>query len=200
MTNPPAAVSRTTLETQSGLYFDYVDPRPEQVDVDDIAHALAHTVRFGGHVDRYYSVAEHSLLVAHYVEKSTGDYGLTLAALFHDGHEAYLGDIPTPLKRLLGGAYYNMRDAVDAAIATKIGIDPFDFHHPAIAAADALALRVEARQLKASRGESDHWAAWVEDPTPAPDPPRPFELGLRPFAAKLGFRFATSALLARLGQ
>jgi hypothetical protein len=60
---------RHTLETYSGLYFDFDDPRPEQVDVADIAKALSWTCRFGGHVSRGISVAEHAVLVYELVQE-----------------------------------------------------------------------------------------------------------------------------------
>lgn len=186
-------MTRSTLETYGGTYFDYTAPRAEDVYVSDLARALSNACRFAGHVSRFYSVAEHAALVAGYV-RDAGHPELELAALHHDSHEAYLGDLPTPLKFLIGIAYYEMRDAIDVAVAEAIGVDPADFHHPAIVEADALALRVEARALKASRGESSHWAAWTANPTPAPD--APWRLGWTPPYAEGFFRGAHAEAVA----
>lgn len=148
--------TRTSIETYTGLFFDYVNPKLEQVDIDDIAHALAHTVRFGGHVNHYYSVAEHCLIVRQLViEQGRPDLGL--AALLHDAHEAYLGDLPSPLKALIGPNYRNLVALADYVIASACGFDPADFHAPAVVEADALALRHEAACLKQSEGTGPHW-------------------------------------------
>lgn len=148
----------TTLETHSGLYYDYADPRVDQVTVADIAFALSMQPRFGGHARYFYSIAEHAVLVYDLV-KGIADPVLAFAALHHDSHEAYLGDIPTPLKRALGEVVAEMADDADAAIAAVIGIDASLFHHAIVKAADEEALHIEARLLRASKTplESDRF-------------------------------------------
>lgn len=84
------------FETYTGKYFYFADPRPEMVCLPDIAHALAHQCRFNGHTKRFYSVAEHSVLVSHYVPLHRAAEGL-----FHDAAEAYYSDVPRPLKQAL---------------------------------------------------------------------------------------------------
>lgn len=84
------------LETYTNKAFYFSDPRPEMVCLPDIAHALAHTCRFNGHTKRFYSVAEHCVLVSHYVPLHRAAEGL-----LHDAAEAYYGDIPRPLKQAL---------------------------------------------------------------------------------------------------
>lgn len=147
----------STLETYTGLYLDYLDPDPADVCVEDIARALSMTCRFGGHVTRYFSVAEHAVNVAHYVENVTGDPLMALAALHHDSHEAYIGDLPTPLKKDLGGKYRAFKDDIDRAVAAAIGIAPHLFEAETIKHGDALALAYEASYLKKSRGLGEHW-------------------------------------------
>lgn len=74
-----------------------LDPRPEDVHPEVIAHSLALQCRYGGHCPRFLSVAEHSLLVAEVVAREHPE--LALAALLHDAAEAYVGDWPSPLKK-----------------------------------------------------------------------------------------------------
>lgn len=150
------------METGGGRFFDFAGPTVESIDLWDIARSLAHTCRFGGHVRRFYSVAEHSLLVRDLVVEA-GHPRLALAALHHDSHEAYVGDLPTPLKNAIGDGYRPMVDAIDGAIAGWLGIDPGWFHHPAIKQADTLALRMEAAALKDSQGIVGDWP-WRELP------------------------------------
>lgn len=77
----------------SGKIIDLNNPRPEDIDIEDIAHSLAHMLRFNGHLKHQISVARHSCLVSDLVPEH-----LALPALLHDAHEAYLGDIVRPVK------------------------------------------------------------------------------------------------------
>lgn len=86
------------METFSGRHFWPLDPRPAEIDPADIAHALSLLCRYGGHVDRFYSVAEHCVLMSLAVPPEHA-----LAALLHDATEAYVVDVPRPLKRHLDG-------------------------------------------------------------------------------------------------
>lgn len=148
-------MSRTTIETWRGHYFDFADPRAEDVKIEDIAHALSQTCRFGGHTRRFYSVAEHALFVHDLVRPAAP--AVLLAALHHDSHEAYLGDVPTPLKRLLDGKFIDLVIAADEAIGEAFGIAPDLFNCMTVVEADELALRVEAYILKPSQGVGEHW-------------------------------------------
>jgi hypothetical protein len=84
------------MQTFSGHRFFPLDPRPDEISALDIAHALSLLCRYGGHVDRFYSVAEHSVLMSEAVAPEHA-----LAALLHDATEAYVVDVPRPLKRCL---------------------------------------------------------------------------------------------------
>ncbi|MGZ6854414.1 MAG: hypothetical protein ACXVGC_10195 [Mycobacteriaceae bacterium] len=151
-------MSRTTIETHTGLFYDYLDPKPEQVCIEDIAHALSMTSRFGGHCSRFYSVAEHCCLVRQLVIEA-GRPELGLAALLHDAHEAYVGDIPTPLKHELDPSFLDIVADCDFTITSAIGhgLHPVNFHRMAIIEADHKCLRFEAAVLKVSRGTGSHW-------------------------------------------
>lgn len=84
------------IQTAAGRKFYPLDPRPEDVDVVDIAHALANICRFTGHTRVFYSVAQHSVIASMYANP-----GHELPVLLHDAAEAYLGDIARPWKRYL---------------------------------------------------------------------------------------------------
>ncbi|VTU01022.1 Uncharacterized protein OS=Fibrella aestuarina BUZ 2 GN=yfdR PE=4 SV=1 [Gemmataceae bacterium] len=84
------------IQTYSGRRFWPLDPRPGEVDILDISHALANTCRFTGHCKQFYSVAQHSVLASRVVKPEAA-----LAALLHDAAEAYMGDIARPWKRFL---------------------------------------------------------------------------------------------------
>ena len=83
------------IGTFSGLRFWPLAPNLEKILVEDIAHALAHQCRFGGHASRFYSVAEHSVHVSQLCLPEHALWGL-----LHDASEAYLVDLPRPLKLL----------------------------------------------------------------------------------------------------
>ena len=85
------------IMTNSGIFINVFETTPEMIDVNDIAHALSRLPRFGGHLNRHYSVAQHSVLCA----KRAKTLENKRAALMHDASEAYLLDIPTPIKARL---------------------------------------------------------------------------------------------------
>jgi 5'-deoxynucleotidase YfbR-like HD superfamily hydrolase len=150
---------RTCIETEPrGLLFDYAKPRASAVHIDDIARALANTCRFGGHVKRFYSVAEHAILVHELVFATGASPAVCYAALHHDSHEAYLVDVPTPLKRLLGAVWPRIQSATDGAISDALGITEALLYHRAVKAADAKALLIEAGELKTSNGVGPQWS------------------------------------------
>lgn len=86
----------TSIKTFTGKRFDVTNPDPDQIDIKDIAHALSNQCRYGGHSRKFYSVAEHSIYVAMMCSWNT-----KLCGLLHDASEAYLVDIPRPIKHSL---------------------------------------------------------------------------------------------------
>lgn len=84
------------IQTFTGKQFWPTEPRAQDVDIIDIAHALSMKCRYNGHCQRFYSVAEHSVIVSHFVPQ-----GLALWGLLHDAAEAYLVDVPRPIKPFL---------------------------------------------------------------------------------------------------
>lgn len=91
----------TNILTNSGLYFDYIRPTSNMININDIAHALSFICRYNGHCLWHYSVAQHSYLVAELVYRVTKDPIIGLWGLLHDSPESYIGDMAKPLKELL---------------------------------------------------------------------------------------------------
>lgn len=104
------------IQTAMGRQFWPMDPRPNEVFIDDIAHALSLLCRFGGHCRRFYSVAEHSVLLSRAAARP-----FKFWALMHDASEAYVVDVPRPLKPMLAG-YKQAEDKVMQAIAVRFGL------------------------------------------------------------------------------
>src|SRR4051812_7832372 len=89
------------IETFLGHPFYPLDPMNSIVDVEDIAHSLAMKTRFNGQCRRFYSVAEHAVRCATYALLWTEDINFAFAVLHHDSSEAYLPDVPRPIKPML---------------------------------------------------------------------------------------------------
>ena len=111
------------------------DPTPEMICIEDIAHALSHQCRFGGHLPEFYSVAEHSWYCSQLVKPRH-----KLAALLHDASEAYLLDIPRPIKNHLTN-YKEIEHKLMLLIAEKFGFE-YPLHND-IKMADETALTNE---------------------------------------------------------
>lgn len=85
------------MQTYSGRKYWPMDPRPDEVHIEDIAHSLSLQCRFAGHCIQFYSVAEHSVHVARWLDKHYGPV-TAIHGLLHDATEAYCVDVPRPLK------------------------------------------------------------------------------------------------------
>ena len=109
------------IRTVSGIYIDVFDPHECEISINDIAHALSQMPRFGGHLPVFYSVAQHSIFCA---ENAGGKDRLT--ALLHDATEAYLTDMPSPIKGRLPN-YKECEDNLMKVIAKRFGLEyPFN--------------------------------------------------------------------------
>jgi hypothetical protein len=129
------------FQTASGLAFFHGDPRPEEIKIGDIAHALSLTCRFGGHVKQFYSVAQHCVHVSNLVPDE-----LALQGLLHDAPEAYTGDMVNPLKRQMP-EFTRVEHAIWKVIATKFGLP--EILDSKVKEADLVALATERRDLMA---------------------------------------------------
>lgn len=148
------------MQLRSGKMFHICDPRPCDIEIEDIAASLSKLCRYTGHCRSFYSVAQHSVLVSELVPPA-----YALEGLLHDATEAYLGDISRPTKVVLNVASGQAVAAIEAqlheAIAERFGI-PWPMH-PEIKDADNVALATERRDLMV--GESD----WPNMPDPIKD-------------------------------
>lgn len=135
----------------SQQWVDVFDMRMEQIEIDDIALRLSHICRFGGDVRQPLSVAEHSVNVmtrfkdrARKERDFTADANAMLAALLHDAAEAYLGDIPLPLKRdPIMAPYREAEKRLQTLIYARFGIEMDDKIAKRVKAADAAVLDEE---------------------------------------------------------
>jgi hypothetical protein len=128
------------ITTHSGRQLDPLAPRIEDIHIWDIAHSLAHLCRFAGHTHQFYSVAEHSVRVSFLVDERAG-----LHALLHDATEAYLVDVPTPLKALLP-QYREIEKRLNATICAAFDIEP-DTYKEEVKKADLEMCAAEVRDL-----------------------------------------------------
>lgn len=138
--------------TGTGRMVDLLNPKPEQIDLEDIVVALAGINRWAGTTGHFFSVASHSLLVGREFLKIRPEAtGRELAAaLLHDAHEAYTGDITTPLKRVLRlytGALDDLQKRFDAVIFEKFDCYPDDDVYDAIKVADQISWGLESWAL-----------------------------------------------------
>lgn len=141
------------ITTLSGKFFDILKPEEYDYDIEEIATALSNLCRYTGHVNTFYSVAEHSVLVSRIVPER-----LALAGLLHDASEAYLGDVSSPLKKLLP-EYKAIEERVQRAIATSFKLGD-DLSHPAVHEADKR-MYWQERQSVANNGVRDN--LWHQD-------------------------------------
>lgn len=161
-------------QTISGVMMYPLDPRPEEIIIDDIAHALSMQCRFGGHVKDFYSVAEHSVRVSNELPSH-----LALWGLLHDAAEAYLIDLPRPIKRFsdIGRLYSKIEDNLMRVICQKFGLPeqmPLEVHQM-----DDILLATERRDLTCSVPKP-----WEDDGTaPLATKISPW----RPYWAKINF-------------
>ncbi|MCO5071119.1 MAG: phosphohydrolase [Rhizobiaceae bacterium] len=140
------------IQTFTGRRFWPLDPRPEDICVEDIAHALSLQCRYGGHCLSFYSVAEHSVLLANHVAAPFKRW-----ALMHDASEAYLVDVPRPIKRDLAN-YREIEARVMAAVCERFGLPrdmPAEVHE-----ADNRIIGDERRNLASCEAE------WTNPPEP----------------------------------
>jgi len=154
---PRPVVTSSTMLTCSGLYVDVAAPVPGDIHIEDIAHHLAMTVRFGGAVREFYSVAQHSVLVSqivgllHTPNFDLGRREAQLVGLLHDAPEYLLGDCPTPVKQTEAMAgFRELERILWHAVVERFRLPYQVAHHmPGIVEhADRLAYALESRDVR----------------------------------------------------
>jgi len=146
------------IQTYTGRRFHPLDPVADDLHVADIAHSLSLQCRFNGHCRVFYSVAEHSVRVADILPAHLERWGL-----LHDATEAYVGDLPRPLKQQLP-LYRRSEDRLMEVVARRFGLAwPMP---EAVRHADNRLLATEARDLMAP-------------------PPEPWNLGVEPLDGRI---------------
>ena len=152
------------MVTKMGIHFYHLDPRPEDICIEDIAHSLANICRFGGHTRRFYSVAQHCVMVSRHVEIIGGDIEAQMWGLLHDASEAYVGDMVRPLKDSQP-SFKAAEKAIHACVKKAFGIRPLKRAEDIVHKADNIMMITEARDFMGS----PEWVKnFSEKPLPAP--------------------------------
>ena len=126
--------------TYTGGEFWPLDPRPEEINVTDVAHSLALLCRFNGHCREFYSVAQHSVIVSQLVNSPRN----RLPALLHDAAESYIGDIIIPFKNSLNQVK-EIEEKIMEAVYSRFNVGNYDADE--IKRADKMALFAEMREF-----------------------------------------------------
>jgi hypothetical protein len=144
------------LQTYTGKKFHPLDPRPEDICIEDIAHALALICRYNGHCKFPYSVAQHSLLMSWWGKINDIDRRWLL---LHDAAEAYISDVPSPIKPMLS-EFSRIEHNIMEVIAAKFELGKPDMNF--IKFADLAMLATEKRDVLNPGGPA--WGIWLPEP------------------------------------
>jgi len=134
------------IGTYSGTMFYPLDPSPDELQMEDIAHGLSQTCRYAGQSQWFYSVARHSLYVCN---ELADEYGprVQLYGLFHDAAEAYITDVPRPIKGEIEG-YDQIEEGILSTVWEWLGVDtPSTSEWQAVKEADIRLFQYEADTL-----------------------------------------------------
>lgn len=109
------------IQTFTGKRFYTLDPKAEDICIEDVAHALSFICRYNGHCSRFYSVAEHSILLAVHARRSGRSSAQQMHALLHDASEAYTSDVPRPIKNSIP-EIRDVEKIVDHVVLKSLGV------------------------------------------------------------------------------
>lgn len=143
------------IETFTGESFHPLNPTQGSIWIEDIAHHLSNQCRFSGATRVHYSVAEHSVRVSLLLKEWGEDEDVQFWGLMHDASEAYLVDLPTPLKQnsAIGEIYRVAEKRLMREICTRFSMN--EVQPARVTLADAVLLATEVRDLMP--GEPAHW-------------------------------------------
>jgi hypothetical protein len=130
------------FNTHTGRVIDLKNPSPQMIEIEDIATSLSRICRFGGHSSAFYSVAQHSVMVAAYAPIHAKKW-----ALMHDAAEAYLGDVIKPLKVMLEPQYKQIEEAFERCINIRFSVEPTEWIKASVKLCDKHLLEVEHEAL-----------------------------------------------------
>lgn len=143
------------MMTRSGRRFYFDNPDPSSISLPDIDYALRHLNRFTGHVGDY-NVATHSINVLHCALELGADHETARHSLGHDGHEAFVGDVSSPLKMAIGSAFVAIDERAMQAVAIRF---KFCGDLAIVRAADRMVTHAEALAFM-----GDAAKVWAVDP------------------------------------
>ena len=143
------------IQTASAAQLYPLDPQPDEIRIQDIAHQLAMTCRWAGAVRLYYSVAEHSVRVSYEVERHVAVNGdpehvrlAALAGLLHDAEEYVFGDMPRPIKyEPFMSGYRTASAQLRRAIFRRFGVPVEHWEDAVVKRFDDVLLATEKRDL-----------------------------------------------------
>lgn len=157
---PPDRENGNWIATYTGEWIEPLNPLPERIKIEDIAHSLAMQCRFTGHTSKFYSTAQHSYHVSEIVPDEYKLWGL-----LHDASEAYVSDVARPVKHSFsefGDIYRAVEEKLAEAVAERFGLvwpEP-----PEVKVADKMMLRAEQRDLMPN--DPNEGAIWDKTVTP----------------------------------
>ena len=111
-----------TLQTFSGKLVSILEPVLEDIRILDIAHSLSMICRYNGHTSRFYSVAEHSVLMCRSFYEHGYEDEIQRVALMHDAPEYLTGDVTKPLKAVIAPIFRPIQNALWGLVATRFGL------------------------------------------------------------------------------
>ena len=165
------------IVTYTGRVFDLLNPKPEMVCIEDIAHSLAYQCRYNGHCKFFYSVAQHCVLMAENKDLP----GDPLQKLLHDAAEAYIGDLVRPWKNILlvnfpqlSSMYSaesvisvkSFENSIQIVIGEALGIDLT--HSAEVKKADNIMMATEIRDLMPDMPSDHDWGVDLRNTVEGP--------------------------------